>query len=108
MTVGWTSHTISIDKIKGEYDLHHENSMIKVQLLLHGLDHGGEDKTEAINNGILVYPIQKFNRIVILRCQGSKEYGRVKVDANLKRESVNCELEAVMTRADPNPCDVRV
>jgi hypothetical protein len=65
-----TSHTVSIDKIKGEYDLHHENSMIKVQLLLYGLDYGGDDETETINNGILVYPIQKFFRILILRCQG--------------------------------------
>jgi hypothetical protein len=64
------SHTISKDKIKGEHDLHHENSMIKVQLLLYGLDYGGDDETETINNGIFVYPIQKFARILILRCQG--------------------------------------
>jgi hypothetical protein len=58
--------------------------MIKVQLLLHGLDYGGDDETETINNGILVYPIQKFTRILILRCQGKKEYGRVEVDADLE------------------------
>jgi hypothetical protein len=59
--------------------------MIKVQLLLYGLDYGGDDKTETIKNGILVYPIQKFTRILILRCQGNKEYGHVEVDANLER-----------------------
>lgn len=78
-----TNHTVSIDEIKGEYDLHHENSMIKVQLLLHGLDYGGDDETQTINNGILVYPIQKFARILILRCQGNKEYGSVEVDTDL-------------------------
>jgi hypothetical protein len=83
------SHTVSKDEIKGEYDLHHENSMIKVQLLLYGLDYGGDDETEAINNGILVYPIQKFTRILILRCQGNKEYGRVEVDTDLERWSVD-------------------
>ncbi len=65
------SHTVSIDKIKGEYDLHHEYSVIKVQLLLYGLDYGGDDETKTINNGILVYPIQKFTRMVIRRCQGN-------------------------------------
>lgn len=86
MTVERTqAHTVSIDEIKGEYDLHHENSMIKVQLLLYGLDYGGDDETETINNGILVYPIQKFTRVLILRCQGNKEYGRVEVDADLER-----------------------
>ena len=49
-----TSHTVSKDEIKGEYDLHHENGMIKVQLLLYGLDYGGDDETETIYNGILV------------------------------------------------------
>jgi hypothetical protein len=83
------SHTVSKDEIKGEYDLHHENSMIKVQLLLYGLDYGGDDETETINNGILVYPIQKFTRILILRCQGNKEYGRVEVDTDLERWSVD-------------------
>ena len=79
------SHTVSIDEIKGEYDLHHENSMVKVQLFLHGLDYGGDDETETINNRILVYPIQKFTGILILRCQGNKEYGRVEVDTDLER-----------------------
>jgi hypothetical protein len=79
------SHTVSIDEIKGEYDLHHENGMIKVQLLLYGLDYGGDDETETIDNGILVYPSQKFTRILILRCQSNKEYGRVKVDTDLER-----------------------
>ena len=78
-----TGHTVSKDEIKGEYDLHYENSMIQVQLILHGLDYGGDDETETINNGILVYPIQKFIRMVILRSQGKKEYGRVEVDADL-------------------------
>ena len=47
-------HTVFIDKIKGKYDLHHENGMIKVQLLLYGLDYGGDDETETINNGVRV------------------------------------------------------
>jgi len=59
--------------------------MIKVQLLLYGLDDGGHDEAETINNGILVYPNQKFTRILILRCQGQKEYGCVEVDADLER-----------------------
>ena len=80
-----TSHTVSIDEIKGEYDLHHENSMIKVQLLLYGLDYGGGDEAKTVNDGILVYPIQKFTRILVLWCQGNKEYGRVEVNADLER-----------------------
>ena len=47
-------HTIRIDEIEGEYDLHHEYSMIQVQLLLYSLDYSGDDETEAINNRILV------------------------------------------------------
>jgi hypothetical protein len=87
-----TSHTVSVDEIKGEYDLHHENSMIKVQLLLYGLDYGGDDETEAINNRILVYSIQKFTRMLILRCQGNKEYGRVEVDTDLGSQSIDSRL----------------
>ena len=79
------SHTVSIDKIKGEYDLHHKNGMIKVQLLLYGLDYGGDDETETIDNSILVYPVQTFTRILILRGQGNKEFGRVEVDTDLER-----------------------
>jgi hypothetical protein len=87
-----TNHTVSVDEIKGEYDLHHENSMIKVQLLLYGLDYGGDDETQTINNGILVYSIQKFARILILRCQGNKEYGRVEVDTDLGSQSIDSRL----------------
>jgi hypothetical protein len=47
-------HTICIDEIEGEYNLHHENSMIQVQLLLNGLYDGGDNETETINDGILV------------------------------------------------------
>jgi hypothetical protein len=47
-------HTICIDEIEGEYNLHHEYSMIQVQLLLHGLYDGSDHETETINNGILV------------------------------------------------------
>jgi hypothetical protein len=47
-------HTICIDEIEGEYNLHHEYGMIQVQLLLHGLYDGRDDETETINNGILV------------------------------------------------------
>lgn len=84
-----TKHTVIIDEIKGEYDLHHEYSMIQVQLLLNGLYDGGDDETETINDRILVYLIQKFTRILILWCQCSKKYGRVKVDADLEMWSAN-------------------
>jgi hypothetical protein len=49
-----TSHTVCKDEIEREYDLHHKNGMIKVQLLLYGLYDGGDDETETIDNGILV------------------------------------------------------
>ena len=62
--------------------------MIKVQLLLYGLDYGGDDETETVNNGILVYPIQKVTRVLIFRCQGNKEYGRVEVDTDLESNLV--------------------
>jgi hypothetical protein len=79
--------------------------MIKVQLLLYGLDYGGDDETETINNGILVYPIQKFTRILIFRCQGNKEYGRVEVDADLETSKVNrwSFVKQFRTCADPDP-----
>jgi hypothetical protein len=59
--------------------------MIKVQLLLYGLDYGNDDETETINNGAAVYLNQKMIRILILRCQGNKEYGHVEVNAELER-----------------------
>jgi hypothetical protein len=68
-------HTICIDEIEGEYDLHHEYGMIQVQQVLPGLYDGGDDEAETIDDGVLVYPIQKFVRIalIILWCEGSEE-----------------------------------
>lgn len=68
-----TKHTVCIDKIEGEYDLHHKYSMIQVQLLLYSLYNGSDDEAETINDGVRVYPIQKFTRIVILWSKGSEE-----------------------------------
>ena len=78
-------------------------------MLLHGLYDGGDDETKTINDGILVYPIQKFTRIKIrvLWCKGSEEYRHVEVDADLERWSVKrrgrVDHEAPRARADPNP-----
>lgn len=80
-----TKHTVSIYEIEGEYNLHHEYGMVQIQLLLHGLYDGGDDETEAINDGIRVQPIQKFIGILILWCKGSEKYRRVEVDADLGR-----------------------
>ena len=85
--------------------------MIQVQLASHSLYDGGDDETETIYDRILVYPVQKIIRILIFWCQCNKEYGRVKVDADLERWSANrqcVDCEARRTRADPDPCDVRV
>ena len=47
-----TYHTIRIDKIEGEYDLHDEYSMIEIQLVLKGLNDCSDDETETIDNRI--------------------------------------------------------
>ena len=102
-------HTVCIDEIEGEYDLHHEYSMIQVQLLLHGFYDCGDDETQTINDGILVYSIQKFARVKtrILWCKSSEEYRQVEVDADLGRWSAKrqgrVDHEAPRARADPNP-----
>ena len=104
--------TICVDDIEGGQDLHNDYSMIQVQLLLRGLHDGGGDETEAINDGILVYPIQKSIRILILWYQCNKNYGRVEVESDLESWSVNrqCRVDckARRTQANPDPCDVRV
>jgi hypothetical protein len=80
--------------------------MIQVQLLLHGLYDGGDDETETVYDGVLVYPIQKFIRTAILRCKSSEEYGHVEVDADLGRRSAKrqgrVDHEAPRARADPD------
>jgi hypothetical protein len=80
------THTERIDEVEGEYDLYHEYGMIEVQLVLQRLDDSAHDEAEAIYNGILVKPVQKFARIFPLWCKGSKEYRRVEIDAGLQEE----------------------
>ena len=87
--------------------------MIQVQLCLHGLDYAGQDETETIDDGVLVYPTQKFFRVLILSCKDSDEYRDIEIEADLERRSstngqyrVNCE--ARMAQTDPDPCDVGV
>ena len=95
------NRTVSIDEIEGEYDLHHEYRMIQVQLLQQGLDDCGHDEGETVENGILVHPIQKFGRMFVLRCQGSKEYRHVKVDAGLGEMVNEIDLvEPILKRKD--------
>ena len=58
--------------------------MIQVQLPLHGLDYGGQEETETIDDGVLVYPTQKFFRVLILSCKDSDEYRDVEIEADLE------------------------
>ena len=58
--------------------------MIQVQRPLHGLDYGGKEDTEAVDDGVLVYPIQKFFRVVLLSCKESDEYRGVEIEADLR------------------------
>jgi hypothetical protein len=59
---GWAGveHTIYIDKIEVNV-ISIKN--IEFQLVLLGPYDDGDDETEAINNGVFVYPIQKFTRM---------------------------------------------
>ena len=57
--------------------------MIQVQRPLHGLDHGGKEETETVDDGVPVYPTQKFFRMLLLGCKDSEEYRGVEIDADL-------------------------
>ena len=63
--------------------MHHTYSVIQVQLVLHRLYDGGNDEAEAVKDGIQVQPIQKFGRILVLRCERGDQYRHVEVDADL-------------------------
>jgi hypothetical protein len=58
--------------------------VIQVQLPLHGLDYGGKEDTETVDDGVLVYPIQKIFRAVLLSCKESDEYCGVEIEADLR------------------------
>jgi hypothetical protein len=85
--------------------------VIQVQLPLHGLDYGGQDETETVDDGVLVYPTQKFFRVLILSCKDSDEYRNVEIEADLERWSPKDNIESTearMAQTDPDPCDVGV
>jgi hypothetical protein len=58
--------------------------MIQVQLPLHSLDYGSKEDTETIDDGVLVYPIQKIFCAVLLSCKESDEYHSVEIEADLR------------------------
>lgn len=86
--------------------------MIQVQLPLDGLDNGREEDTETVNDGVLVYPTQKFFRVLILLRKDGGEYRGIEIEADLGRWSSNgqhgVDCEAREAQTDPDPCDVRV
>jgi len=63
--------------------------VIPVQLVHEGLDHGGKEESETIDDGILVYSTQKFSRVFVLSCKDSDEYRDVEIEANLGGRSPN-------------------
>lgn len=86
--------------------------MIKVQLLLQGLDYGVKEDTETDDNGVLVCATQKFFRVIVLSYKNSDEYRDVEIETDLGRWSPNeqyrVDCVARMAQTDPNPCDVGV
>ncbi len=73
--------------------------MIQVQFLLHGLNNGSNDETKTINDGVLVYFIQKFIRTAIFRCKCSEEYRQVEIDADLEKSSIKYSRQKRRKRA---------
>ena len=63
--------------------MHHTYSVIQVQLILHRLYDGGNDKAETVKDGVQVQPIQKFCRVLVLGCKSSDQDRHVEVDADL-------------------------
>jgi hypothetical protein len=59
--------------------------VIQVQLPLHGLDYGGKEESETVDNGVLVYSTQKFFRVLSLSCKDNDEHRGVEIDADLER-----------------------
>jgi hypothetical protein len=86
--------------------------VIQVQIRLQGLDYGGKEDTKTVDDGVLVYPNQKFFRVSLLWCSDSDEYRGVEIDAYLGRWSPNekrrVDCKARMAQTDPDPCDVGV
>lgn len=72
--------------------------MIQVQLPLHGLDYGGKEETETADDGVLVYPIQKSFRVLLLWCKDSDEYRGVEIEADLERWSSNGQYKSTVKR----------
>lgn len=63
--------------------------MIQVQRPLHGLDYGGKEETETVDDGVLVYPTQKLFRVLLLSSEDSDEYRGVEIEADLGGHPVN-------------------
>jgi hypothetical protein len=90
MMVEWTQiHTEEKDDIEEKYDIHYDYCVIQVQLRLQGLDYSGKEDTETADDGILVYPTQKFFRGAFLSCKDSDKYRDVEIEADLGRWSPN-------------------
>lgn len=86
--------------------------MIKVQLLLQGLDYGVKEDTETDDNGVLVCATQKFFRVIVLSYKNCDENRDVEIETDLGRWSSNeqcrVDCEARMAQTDPDSCDVGV
>lgn len=59
--------------------------MIQVHLPLRVRDKGGNEKTETVDDGVLVYPTQKFFCVLLLSCEDADEYRNVEVEADLEK-----------------------
>jgi hypothetical protein len=97
--VEWTQiHTEQNDEIQEKQDINQDYCVKQVQIPLHGLNDGGKEETESVDDGVLVHPTQKLFCVHLLWCKSSDEYRGVEIDADLERRSSNDNMKSTVNR----------
>ena len=90
--------------------MHHEYSMIQVQLSLYSLDEDSDDNCETIENCIHIELVQQFCCIFVLGYNSCQQYCSIKIDASLGIQPVKYDKRrgCSKSRTDPNSYYIRV